>query len=178
MIPYAFALVTMISFSYAADRLAIRGIMILASLSTTIVGFVILMATTNSAVLLTGACFIAAGAYPGTVISISWALTFHGGYTKRACAAWFLSISVNAQSIISSQVYRKPPRFLTGHAVALGSYVLATVCTLILMYILSSSNKAKDRRAADFAAREEIDPEMTEDYEKLGDYHPGFRYML
>ena len=178
MVPYAFALVTMLSFSYAADLLAKRGIMTLACLSTTIIGFVILMSTTNNVALLAGACFVAAGSYPGTVIGISWALSFHGGYTKRSCAAWFMSISVNAQAIIASQVYRKPPRYLVGHGVALGSYILATVCTLILIYLLSRANKAKDQRAADFAVRQEIDPDMTEDYERLGDYHPGFRYML
>jgi MFS family permease len=178
MVPYAFALVTMLSFSYVADRLSKRGIMTLVCLSTTIIGFVILMATTNKVALLAGACFVAAGSYPGTVIGISWALSLHGGYTKRSCAAWFMSISVNAQAIVSSQVYRKPPRYLAGHGVALGSYVLATVCTLILIYLLSRANRAKDQRAADFASRQEIDPDMAEDYEHLGDYHPAFRYML
>lgn len=178
MIPYAFGLVTLISFSYLADRFERKGLWTLICLLTTSGGLVLLMATTNKVALIAGACFVAAGAYPGVAISVAWILAFHGGYTKRATAGWFTQIFIQSCSIIASQIYRTPPRYFLGHGVALGIYSLASLSTVILMVILTRANEAKAKRAAEYAARGEIDPDMDEDYERLCDFHPGFIYTL
>ncbi len=165
-------------FAYLADRFRSKGITVLVCLIITSVGFVLLLATTNRVALMVGACLVAAGSYPGVPISAAWLLSFHGGYTKRATAMWFIQIFIQSYSIIASQVYRTPPRFFMGHGIALGLYVLAIISTVLLIIILKRANKAKAQRAADFAARGEVDPDMNEDYVRLCDYHPGYVYTL
>lgn len=176
MIPYAFGLLGLLFFSWLSDRLHQRALVTIICLSITATGFIILMATTNKVALVAGACFVAAGAYPSLVVSIAWMLTFHGGYTKRATASWINQVFIQGYSIMATQVYRNPPRYFLGHGIALGVYTIGILSAIASWWICSRANKAKDRRQAELAAAGEIDPDMDEDYERLCDYHPGYRY--
>lgn len=178
MIPYAFGLATLIGFSYLSDKIGKRAMPTLGCLSITTTGFVILLCTTNKVALLAGACFVAAGAYPGLVISVAWLLPMHGGYTKRATCMWIIQIFIQCYSIIATQVYRTPPRFFLGHGIAVGLYVLAAISTIALYFICRAANNKKHQRAADFAARDEVDPESEKDFEDLCDFHPRYFYTL
>lgn len=94
IIPYAFGLVGLVSVSFLFDRVNHKAWITFGCLCTAIVGLIILLATTNKVALVARACFVSAGAYPGLVVSVAWLLTFHGGYTKRATAAWFNQIFI------------------------------------------------------------------------------------
>lgn len=176
MIPYAFGLVGLIFFSWLSDHLGQRAWVTILCLCITATGFVILLATTNRVALVAGACFVAGGAYPSLVVGISWTMTFHGGYTKRATSSWAVQIVIQGYSIMASQIYRNPPRYFLGHGIALAVYALGIACAIVSWWICVQANKAKDQRQAEFASRGEVDPDMDEDYERLCDYHPGYRY--
>lgn len=178
MIPYAFGLFSLIFFSYLAHRFDRKALVNLICLTISCTGFILLMATTNKVALVAGACFVAAGSYPALVISTAWVLTLHGGYTKRAISVWFIQIFVQSYSIIASQVYRNPPRFLLGNGIALGLYIIAAAATIVLLNICSRSNKAKEQRRLDHEAKGEHDPDMNKDYERLCDFHPNYIYPL
>ena len=178
MIPYAFGFVSQTTISYIADRINRKGIVTVICLSITSIGFIILLSTTNKVAQLAGCCFVTTGAYPGLAIAAAWMLSFHGGFTKRATAIWVCQIFVQAYSIISTQVYRDPPRFFLGHGLALGLYVLAIACTMILLVMLTRANKAKDLIRAECEAIGESVPAMEIDFEELCDFHPSYRYPL
>lgn len=178
MIPYAFGFFSMISIPYIADQMHRKGITTIACLCITCIGFILLLSTTNKPALLTGTCFVVTGAYPGLAVSATWFLTFHGGYTKRATAVWISQIFVQAYSIISTQVYRTPPRFFLGHAVSLGLYGLAIAYSLILLKMLTRANKSRDLIQMEYEAMGERNPQMEVDFEELGDFHPSYRYAL
>lgn len=178
MIPYAFALVSMIALSFLADRIGRKGQLTIACHAITCVGLVMLLCVTNKIALVAGACFVAGGAYPGLVIGIAFTIPTQGGYTKRATAVWITQVFVQLFSIMASQVYRSPPRFFLGHGVALGVYVLAILATVTLLGILSRANKAKELRRRGFEERGEVDSLAQKSIEDLGDFHPLYFYSM
>ncbi len=178
MIPYAFGVVTLVSVSFLSDHLNHKAWVTFGCLCTSVVGFVVLLATTNKVALVAGACFVCAGAYPGLAVGVAWAMTFHGGYTKRVMGVFFMQIFIQCESIIATQVYDTPPRFFKGHGVALGFYFLAAASTVVLLAIVAKANAARDRRAREFQARGEVDEKTLQTIEDLCDYHPLYRYAL
>lgn len=178
MIPYAFGLVALVSVAFLSDHLNHKAWVAFGCLCTSIVGFVILLATTNKVALVAGACFVLAGAYPGLVVTVAWGLTMHGGFTKRATQIWILQIMIQCESIIATQVYNKPPRFFKGHGVALGFYMLAAASVVVLYFIVTRANAERDRRALEFRQRGEADPKSQQTIEDLCDFHPDYRYAI
>ncbi|KEF58592.1 uncharacterized protein A1O9_06518 [Exophiala aquamarina CBS 119918] len=178
MVPYAFALVGMIASALISKRIGQRAPVVLACLGTTILGFIILISVTGQVASMVGACFVITGAYSGVVLSVSFVLTLHGGYTKRSLAVWLMQIVINVYSVAATQVYRTPPRFYLGHGLALGLYCLGFGCATTIWVICKRENAQKLRRREDFAAKGEVDPDMEKSYEELCDRHPGFLYAL
>src|ERR1700733_8101688 len=103
--------------SLASDRLQRKAAPTLICLSVSVVGYIMLLADVRKPVLLLGCCFVAAGSYPAVVISASWLLCNHAGYTKKSTAWAVVQIFIQCYSIISTQIYTKPPRFIKGHAI-------------------------------------------------------------
>lgn len=78
MIPYAFGFFALVMMSFVSDYLNHRAFIIFGSYAVTILGFIILLTTTNKVALMAGLCFVLAGVYPGTIVSVAWTVTFHG----------------------------------------------------------------------------------------------------
>jgi MFS family permease len=178
MIPYAFATVTLLSMCIISDRLNSKGPVLIICLSTTMIGYILLMTNTNKVALIAGTCFVTSGLYPGIMICASWITINHGGYSKRATAFAFAQIVGQCLSIIGTQVYRKPPRFLAGHGTLLAFYCAAFAATFINYFYMKRQNKKKEAVAAEWAARGLPNPDSAKSYEELYDYHPDFRYIL
>lgn len=178
IIPYAFGLVGLIFFSWLADHINQKALTSLGCSIIACIGFVMLLATTNPVALVAGSCFVAAGAYPALVTGASFTLPLHGGYTKRATSNWGTQVFVQCYSIIATQVYRTPPRFFLGHGIALALYAVGIAANVTLIFITRKANAARDQRQRDFAARGEVDPDMSKTFEDLGDFHPAYRYAL
>lgn len=178
IIPYACALIGMLGSALISQWIHKRAPVVLACLGTTILGFIILISTTNRVASMIGACLVITGAYSSVVISVSFILTLHGGYTKRSLAVWLMQIVINVYSIIATQAYRKPPRFYLGHGLALGLYTLGFACGVAIWIICERENFRKAKRREDFAARGEVNSDMAKSYDELCDGHPGFIYPL
>lgn len=177
IIPYSCALISMLSFAYIADRYKMKANVTLVSMAITIIGFIILLSTGDKVAGLVACCFVAAGAYPALVIGVSWALTFHGGYTKRATAVWGFQVVLQTYSIVATEVFRNAPRFYLGMGISLGGYIVGFIAVIALKIITKRANAARDARKADFERRGEVDLQMQQSFEELGDFHPGFRYV-
>lgn len=178
MIPYACALLGMVGSAFVSRRINKRAPIVLFCLGTAILGFIILISVTNQVASMIGACLVITGGYSGVVISVSFILTLHGGYTKRSLAVWLMQIVINVYSVAATQVYRSPPRFFLGHGLALGLYSLGFLCGIAIWVICRRENARKQKRSEEFASRGEVDPNMLKSYDELCDRHPGFIYAL
>lgn len=178
MIPYSFAVVSLPIAAILSDRVNRRALPLLVCVVTSVVGFVIVLATTNKVALIAGCCFVAAGSYPAIVIGASWLLNNQAGYTKR-CAAWAVTqVFIQCYSIISTQIYDEPPRFFKGHGVLLGLNALAVISVVINYLLLKKENAKRDRLVEEMRARDQQVPGREKSFEELCDYHPDFRYQL
>lgn len=178
MIPYCFAVVMLPVAAILSDRMNNRALPLLGCLMTSVIGFVIVMATTNKVALIAGCCFVAAGSYPAIVIGASWLMNNYAGYTKR-CTAWAITqIFIQCYSILSTQVYDQPPRFFKGHGILLGLNALGAVSLVITYFMLKKENAKRDRLAEEMRVAGRQIPGREKSFEELCDYHPAFRYQL
>jgi hypothetical protein len=80
---FACAFVGVIVFCRAADVTNKRAYTTAASLVPVVIGYIMLLVSDNAKVRYGGACLVAFGVYPGTVLIISWLTMSMAGYTKR-----------------------------------------------------------------------------------------------
>jgi MFS transporter, ACS family, DAL5 transporter family protein len=164
-----------------ATRLAVwlrkSAILIITLIGITIAGYVLLMATTNRVALLSGATLIVAAVYPAIPLCIAWITSNNAGYTKRSTVNGMLQVLIQSFSIISTQIYTTPPRFLKGHGIVLGFLVLGFVSVIMVVWLMKRSNAAKDREAARWRERGEPNPDESKTLEDLCDNHPNYRYV-
>jgi MFS family permease len=176
IIPYACALVSMLFFAWLSDYTGRKAIFCVCGLGVCCIGFIIFLTVTDKVVLLVGACLVSCGSYPTLVIAIAWTMTLHGGYTKRATSMWATQVLLQGYSIIATQVYRNPPRFILGHSVSLGLFALGILAGTALFFLVSRQNKSREERRQAFERNGETDPDMEKSFEELGDFHPGWKY--
>jgi MFS family permease len=178
MIPYAFATVTLLAVCFISDRINTKGPILFICMATSATGLIILMATTNKVALIAGTCFVTAGLYPGVILTVSWITINHSGYTKRSTAWAIAQITGQGLSIIGTQVYRHPPRYLSGHGTVLAFFILA-LCSIVCNYLwMRRENTKRDARAEEFRTLGTNDIEAEKSTSDLLDFHPNFRYIL
>jgi hypothetical protein len=100
----------------------------------------------------------------------------------------------NAGGIVSSQAYRDAdsPRFIPGHATALGFLAMHFITSAILWFMFARENKRRDEKYGPPPGQNEVhdfeDPANLRrwgleglsrgDLINLGDQHPAYRYVL
>jgi hypothetical protein len=178
MIPYSFATVSLLGMCILSDRLNSKGLVLIACLSTSVIGYILLMSTTNTVALVAATCFVTSGLYPSIMICASWISLNHGGFSKRATALAFAQIVGQCLSIIGTQVYRHPPRYISGHGTLLAFFSLAIVASISNYFYMKSQNRKKEAVAAEWAERGISNPDSSKSFDELFDYHPDFRYVL
>ncbi|KAF2173687.1 hypothetical protein M409DRAFT_61982 [Zasmidium cellare ATCC 36951] len=178
IIPYACAVVSLPVLTMSSGRVQQKAAFLFGCLSTCVVGYIILLCTTKRAACLFACCLVAIGSYPGVVLGASFLLLNQAGYTKRATAWAVTQIFIQCYSIIATQVYTSPPRYLKGHGVLVGLNFVAVVAIAIKSILMKRSNAQRDAADQRFQEEGTADPEMVKSLEELCDYHPSFRYVL
>ncbi|KAH8820252.1 major facilitator superfamily domain-containing protein [Xylogone sp. PMI_703] len=178
MIPYAFATVSLLTVCFLSDRINTKGPVLFACVATSASGFILLMATTNKVALIAGTCLVASGLYPSIILTVSWITINHGGYTKRSTAFAMAQITGQGLSIIGTQVYRDPPRYLAGHGTLLGFFSLALCAIVCNWFWMRRENRKRDDRAEEYRMTGTKDEQAEKSVDELLDYHPNFRYIL
>ena len=119
-----------------------------------------------------GVFFAAAGIYPAVALTLSWPAINVSGQTKRATANALQITIGNLGAVIGTQLYRTEdtPRYVVGHAVALGYLIGNCVVTGTLWVVLDRINKKRD-------AAEAASGVVTEG-EWRGDEDPRWRFTL
>lgn len=144
-----------------------------------IIGFGMLLGsdTTAYGVKYAGTFLAALGIYPTISNTISWfANNIEGPYKRGVCLGFIIGWG-NLNGVVSSNIYRASdsPNYRPGHAVVLA---FMAVCLLggsvVTLFLLNRENKLRAQGKRDHVV-EGLTPEQ---YNRLGDKRPDFRYTL
>ncbi|CAK7243534.1 MAG: hypothetical protein STHCBS139747_005059 [Sporothrix thermara] len=147
---YIVGSVCIFGFAALSDRIQRRApIMICFSLCT-VVGYSILLGTTNHHAGYAACYLIVLGGNVIPCLNIIWINGNSAPHYKRATALAMNQIIGNIGGIVSGQIYltRESPRYKTGQATALSCCLAAWVCVWLQLWLLSKKNKDKARRIA------------------------------
>jgi MFS family permease len=173
--PYIFAALLTIVVGFMSDRTNQRGVFNYLIAPLSILGFVMLIASSNPVVQYAGTFLGAMGLYPTIPVTIAWVANNTEGVYKRGIVLGFVIGWGNLNGVVSGNVYRTGPRFFNGHGTIIAYLVICIFGGSILMsWLLNRENKArlagKRNRWVEGKSEEEIDA--------LGDSRPDFLYTL
>ncbi|KAF8503009.1 putative MFS nicotinic acid transporter Tna1 [Gautieria morchelliformis] len=193
--PYTIGTAVTLLVAYISDRYSIRAPVLIVMMLLCIVGYTILLCDVSPAAKFVAVFIAVAGVNP----SIPTAITFVGNnsgpmYTRATVIGVVFSMA-NAAGIISSNVYPigDAPRYIRGHAIALGFSCLSIVLCAFMTFYNMRENARRDRvygvpnpDGSDCSPLYADDPvrlkkwglegKNKEEIIALGDQHPAFRY--
>ncbi|KAG5928395.1 hypothetical protein E4U53_002680 [Claviceps sorghi] len=173
--PYAVAAVLTVVVGFWSDRMQRRGVFIMGSAVIATAGFVMLMASTVPAVQYVGTFLGAMGIYPAISLTIAWVANNVEGVYKRGIALGFVIGWGNLNGVVSSVIYRWPPRYFQGHGTILAYLVVCMFGgSLLFATALDRENKKRRRGERDRWVQGMTEAEM----DRLGDKRPDFLYTL
>ncbi|RDX50201.1 MFS general substrate transporter [Polyporus arcularius HHB13444] len=148
--PYALATILTIIVAVVSEKLQRRAPFIIGSSLLAVIGYAILIGnkdpTGRPGISYLGTFFAAAGIYPATALALSLPAMNVVGQTKRATAT-AMQISVgNLGAVLGTQLYRPAtaPRYVLGHAFALGYMSANVVVVSVLWWYLSRENARRE----------------------------------
>jgi nitrate/nitrite transporter NarK len=173
--PYACAAVLTITIGYIADRTRQRGLCNIFVSLLGVAGFAMLLATTKPHIQYAGTFLGALGIYPCIANTISWVSNNIEGVYKRGIVLGFVIGWGNINGIVSSNIYYKAPKFITGHATVM-AYMIACLFggSIVMHLLLRRENAARLAGKRDYLAQGLSEKEA----EKLGDNRPDFLYTI
>jgi MFS family permease len=194
--PYVLGFITTLLTAFASDKLKIRGPFLIGWMSLVVVGYIILISHVSVGVKYFAIFLTVAGVSPSIATAITWiANNFGPIYTRAAAMGFFFTIG-NSAGLISSNVYptHTAPRFIEGHAVAIGFAGMAIICAITLHISHKRENDRRDRvygyvnpNGSDASPNNMSEENKAKwglqgmsdiDIIELGDSHPAYRYIL
>lgn len=179
--PYVPATIMVLIVAWMADRTRMRGPYILACLPICMIGYIMLLVSSDAKVQYGATFLIALGIYPVAPCILTIPINNTSGLYKRGTVNALQLMIANLAGFIATFIYQSKwaPRYVQGHSVALGSVVLAWIFVAINVWWCWSENRARAAGKRDG---------NWEEYERLlqdgktrapiGDRSPEFRYTL
>lgn len=175
--PYATAAVATISVGYLADRTRMRGYYNFVIASIGIVGFSMLIATTNPRIRYAGTFLGAMGIYPAIPNTLAWIANNVEGVYKRGVVIGIVVGTGNLSGIASSNIFMPSdsPRFVIGLSVVLATMTCCLLLGSIVMHVMlrAENRKRQSGRRANMLAGK-----SAEELWVMGDMRPDFIYTL
>ncbi|RIB02946.1 major facilitator superfamily domain-containing protein [Gigaspora rosea] len=175
--PFLLACISTLTISALSDRINSRGPLLMLSASIGIVGYMVILYTTNSNILIAkyiATCIIAIGIFPCTVILIVW-LSNNLSPSLKCNIGVAMVISVgNLGGIIAAQIYRPEdyPHYVLGHVIVSGCLLAVVGLSAIQHGILRKLNTQKSIKIKTSGYDD------VEDKKELDDRNPKFIYCL
>ncbi|KAJ4349416.1 uncharacterized protein N0V89_008031 [Didymosphaeria variabile] len=171
-IVYACAFVNIILCAQIADRTGRRGLLVVVNCAVSLVGFAMLLASTNASVRFAGTCLLTAALYPCLMLVVVWLAMNFPGYSYRTSCIALTNICAQAFSIIGNKIYVDPPYYREGLTVSACMAGVAGVTAAITLWWIGRLNAKKEsgKFAAEYGALAE------QSIDDLGNAHPDFRY--
>ncbi|KAG9252494.1 major facilitator superfamily domain-containing protein [Emericellopsis atlantica] len=173
--PYAIAALLTIAVGFLGDRTQWRGYCNMATVTIGMVGFIMLIASSNPQIQYAGTYLGAAGIYPTISNTLSWVNNNTEGSLKRAFVLGMVVGWGNLNGVVSSNIYldQEKPRYWTGHGVVLAYQAVFLLGGTVFMHFgLKKLNR--DRRAGKLDAKWNS---LSEEQRWIeGDHRPDFVY--
>ncbi|KAG9127620.1 hypothetical protein FRC07_011503 [Ceratobasidium sp. 392] len=173
--PYVAACILTVVVGMTADRLKTRGRFLIGCYLLSMVGFIMLLASTKPAVQYTAVYIAAAGAFPNAAMVMAWCGNF-GGSMKRGIAIAMVVAFGNLGGLLASYTYiaKNAPRYTAGHSIIIAVLGLAAIAALSMHIYCRRENARRDRtfKAPHEYTEDEIRAESTK-----GDQASFFRYI-
>jgi predicted MFS family arabinose efflux permease len=158
---------------FVADRTKQRGLCNIVVSIFGIIGFILLIASSNPAVKYAGTFLGALGIYPCISNTITWMANNTEGVYKRGVVLGFVIGWGNLNGIVSSNIFIKSP-FYPGHGVIIAYMTLFLFGGSVLMTtLLRIENKKRREGKRDYLAEGKSEAEL----EQMGDGRPDFFYI-
>ncbi|OQU96307.1 hypothetical protein CLAIMM_02409 [Cladophialophora immunda] len=179
IIPYVCASIMVLVTGIWSDRIGRKGPFLLSGYIACIVGYIMLLSTTNAVASVVAACFITAGCYSAIIILPVWIAINTGGFTKRGATWAFAECCGLCFSVMGTRIYTTPPRFVKGHSIVLGFNAVALCSALVCIWWMRRENRKKDLIVQEYAGRNELHPHIASHatLEEVSDQHISFRYI-
>ncbi|GJE85744.1 MFS general substrate transporter [Phanerochaete sordida] len=187
---YAWACLVTTSIGFIGDRLGRRGIINLILFTIGLVGYIILIASTNPSLSYFAVYLAASAIYPTIPNSVAWVSGNVEGSYKRSATLGMAIGWGNLNGAVTSNVYRAvdKPWYRLGHGITMAYIAIGWLCSLAFMLLLRRENAKRDAGFRAEVIEGEHDPDAREQngcfksveearMEK-GDDWSGFRYTL
>ncbi|KAH6671026.1 MFS nicotinic acid transporter-like protein [Halenospora varia] len=173
--PYAAAAILTVTIGFIADRTRQRGLCNICVSMLGIAGFAMLLGSQTPGVKYAGTFLGALGIYPCISNTISWTSNNIEGVYKRGIVLGFVIGWGNLNGIVSSNIYRDPPKYVPGHATVMAYMIVCLLGGSIALHLLLRRENSL-RRAG---KRDHwVEGMSYQETEKLGDKRPDFMYTL
>jgi nitrate/nitrite transporter NarK len=173
--PYVVAAVLTVIVGFIADRTRQRGLCNILISFLGIVGFSMLLGSTDPHVKYAGTFLGAMGIYPCIANTISWMSNNIEGVYKRGVVLGIVIGWGNLNGIVSSNIYFNAPRYIEGHSTVMAFMVVCLLGGSTLMtFMLRRENAARRTGKRDHW----IEGMSEAEAEKLGDERPDFFYTI
>lgn len=162
---------------YFSSKYNVRAPFIIGAAIVSIIGYILLIASTSPGVQYFGVHLAAAGVYTGNSLLLSWPGENVSGQAKRAVAV-ALQISVGDIGAIAGCLIYRPTLsshlYRTPNLIAIGYLLFAIAMTTYLWVVMSVENRRRDRLLSKGEAKEESEEERI----RLGDRSVRYRYRI
>jgi len=173
--PYLCATLMTVTIGFISDRHKKRGIYMMMFAPVAIIGFVMLLSSTNPNVQYAGTFLAVMGFYPTIPISIAWIANNVEGVYKRGIIIGFMTGWGNLNGIVASNIWIDAPRYIIGHSTSIAYIAVCIFGGSLLNYVLLARENAKRRDGKrDYL----MEGKSLMEIELLGDKRPDFRYTL
>lgn len=128
----------------ASDRMGQRSPFTIGTCCLSLAGYVILLASKNSAVNYFATYLIAITLYTTVALNLTWLNNNMAPHYRRATALGINQTIGNLAGVIAGQVYRDPPHYYLGNGFSLGCVVVAISLTGTMNFYLRRKQAVKD----------------------------------
>lgn len=175
--PYACAAALTIFTGWVADKTRWRGYCNMVTVTIGIVGFCMLIGSTNPQIQYAGTFLGAMGIYPAVPNTLTWASNNLEGVYKRGVCIGIIVGWGNLNGVVSSNIYLKSekPKYYTGHGTVLAYQLVCLLGGTIFMHFMLR----RENRLRASGRRDNMHQGMSADQIWVaGDNRPDFQYVL
>ncbi|KAF9888629.1 hypothetical protein FE257_008561 [Aspergillus nanangensis] len=175
--PYACGFVVTMVVAYIADRFQQRGVCAFATFAIALVGAIMTLVGRSFAVRYSALVLLVTGIYSCAPCLISWIPNNSAGYNRRATAVAMGFISTSSGGVLSTWIYPKSsaPYYNLGARFNIALVAIGMALIVVQVLLLQRLNKKKQtNRAGLLQGLEDLTHE--EQFDRLGDRHPNYRY--
>ncbi|KAF8882837.1 major facilitator superfamily domain-containing protein [Infundibulicybe gibba] len=179
--PYVLGCFATISGGYLADRSMKRGPYMIFFCVIAIIGFILLISTSNPHVQYAGTFLAVSGIYPNVPMGVAWNGNNIGGTTKRAVGIAMHVGFGNLGGVISGFAYRKTdaPRYFSGHGLLIATVTMSCCLSIFMTIYLARENaRREEAMCAQGLTLDKYTEEMKVSERTKGDNATFFRYTI